>query len=123
MLITAWLGVGCPVLCNPDGPHSPFGTPLLSLFDLVRLVCILGGVAVIVQVPTALRRCTTGAQRARFIAFALWAMTVITTESEHLGDIAGVRLALNLAATAYALFGMWGFRMETPGERAGRDAV
>jgi hypothetical protein len=116
-VLTLWLGVGCPVLCNPDGPHTPFGTPLLAVFDALRLLAILGGLWVIVQTPTAMRRCVTSPQRARFIALALWALAVITTEAEHLGDTAGIRLALNLAATGYALYGLRGFRTETPGER------
>lgn len=120
-MATMWLGVGCPVLCNPDGPHTPFGTPLLALFDALRVLAILAGVWVIVQIPTAMRRCETGPQRARFVALALWAMAVITTESEHLGDVAGVRLALNLLAVGYALYGMRGFRTETPG--VGRRAA
>jgi hypothetical protein len=120
-VLTVWLGVGCPVLCNPDGPHTPFGSPLLALFDTVRVVAILAGLWVIVQIPTAMRRCVTNAQRARFVALGLWAMAVITTESEHLGDVAGIRLALNVAAVGYALYGLRGFRTETPG--VGRRAA
>lgn len=104
------------VVCNPGGPSTPFATWWLILFDTIRSLCIVADVVVITQVPRALARCRTSAQRARFIAFALWALVVITTEAEHLGDGAGIRLALNVTATGYALWGMWGFRMETPGQ-------
>lgn len=115
---------GCSVivLCNPGGPSTPFGNWWLALFDTARCLSIIGGIAVIAQVPGGLTRCHNSGQRARLIAFALWALVVITTEAEHLGDGAGIRLALNVAATAYALWGMWGFRMETPGQDAGRHA-
>jgi hypothetical protein len=70
---------------------------------------------VVSSAPWAMSRCDTGSQRARFIAFGLWSMLVVVSGISRLGDLADVRLALQFSATIYALYGMWGFKVESPG--------
>jgi hypothetical protein len=45
-------------------------------------------------------------------------MTLLSSNTEHLGDEPGIRLILSAPASAYALYGMVAFfRSERPGER------
>lgn len=117
-LLASVLAVGCPWLCNPDTPGTPFATAWLALWDVLRVLTFVTAMAVIVSAPSAIARCRTPGQRARFIAFALWGLAVLTSNAEHLGDEPGVRLLLSAAASAYALYGTRAFfRAERPSER------
>ena len=114
-LVEAYPGLGCPLLCAPDDPSTPFGSPLLALYDGLRVLMALVTLAVVVATPWAISRCFTSGQRSRFIALALYAVALMITNTDHLGDEVGVRFVVNLAAVAYSAHGLWRFRREAPG--------
>jgi hypothetical protein len=116
----------CQVFCNPDQPSQPFGTPLLAVWDTLRVLSILAGFIVLALLPTVIGRVRTHGQRARFIGLGIAAAVVIDTEINHIGDYASVRLALAVAAMAFSAYGLIAARTEqfprdTP--RPGRDAA
>lgn len=113
----------CTLWCNPAGPDLPFGTPWLIVWDTIRVLCALGGVAVLVMLPGAIRRTTATGQHARLVSFGLFALIVLDTEISHIGDDASVRLALCATAIWLAVAGMWRMRSEHPAEQNQRRAA
>jgi hypothetical protein len=105
------------LVCSPDGPGTPFGTPLIALFDTIRVVCVLAALATIGFTLPAYPKMSSGGQRARMVALLLFTLQAITTESEHIGDYASLRLGFNLAAVLYGLYGIWQLRREEPAQR------
>lgn len=108
---------GCPVVCNPKGPGTPFASPLFVVLDTIRVLCVLGGVAIVVSIPKAIQGATTAGQRSRLVAFGLFGLVVINTEAVHLGDYPSIRLPMTVAAVVFAVHGMWSiFRHEYPAQ-------
>jgi len=108
---------GCAIWCNPDGPDLPFGSFWLSVWDFFRILCVIGGITVLIMLPTAIARTRVRGQWARLIAFGLLVLLVINTELSHLGDDASVRLGLSVAGIAFAVLGMVKMRDESPSSR------
>lgn len=115
------LWAGCnPIFCNPNGPHLPFGTWYLVVFDTVRLITILAAMGVITATGTAwARSCSHGGQRDRYLALAIFAVVVAGTEVENIGNIASYRLLLSALGVALAIRGLWRFRHEQPAKPDG----
>lgn len=105
------------LLCSPDGPGTPFGNGWIALFDSVRVVCVLAALATIGFTLPAYPKMSSGGQRARMVALLLFTLQAITTESEHIGDYASLRLGFNLAAVLYGLYGIWQLRREDPAQQ------
>lgn len=105
------------IVCSPNGPGTPFGSPILVLFDTLRFLCIVSCLVTLAMTPKVYHLLNTSGQRARVHALILFMLQGITTESEHLGDYASARLAFNLAAAGWALYGMWQMRREYPAKR------
>lgn len=122
LLLTATTAAGCtvPLLCNSGGPSTPFGSPLLIVLDLLRVVCIFAAVAALILAPSTTGSLET-AQKLRVFALCAFLLEAITTESEHMGDFAGVRLAFNLAGALCALYGMRHMRKEDPARMRSSD--
>jgi hypothetical protein len=116
------LWAGCnPIFCNPNGPHLPFGTWYLIIFDTARLVTVLAAMGVIMATGTAwARSCSHGGQRDRYLALAIFAVVVASTEVENIGNIASYRLVLSMTGVALAIRGLWRFRHEQPAVLEGR---
>lgn len=92
-------------VCSPDYPGHPFGSGWLALFDAARLLCAFLAVVTLTYTPGTFARARTRGQRARLAALSLLSLQAVVTEIEHLGDYASLRLALNLAAVCFALYG------------------
>lgn len=107
---------GCnPIFCSPDGPHLPFGTWYLVIFDTVRLATIFAALGMMVALGTAWARSVPhGGQRDRYMALAIFAVVIIGTEVENLGNIASYRLVLSVVGVVLAYRGLWRFRHEEP---------
>lgn len=112
---------GCPGFwCSSSGPGTPFATPLLAVCDVMRILCALGGVAVVWALPKAIRRAVTHGQRSRLLGLGLFAVIVLTGQSVHLGDVPSVRLPLTLVAIGFSVHGMWSIhRYERPAQPLG----
>lgn len=106
---------GCPLVCNPHGPGTPFASPLLVVLDSLRVLCALGGLAIVIALLRSIRWANTPGQRSRLVALGLFGLVVVNTEAVHLGDYPSIRLPLTLAAVAFSVHGMWSiFRQEAP---------
>jgi hypothetical protein len=104
-----------PVFCSPSGPHLPFGTWYLAIFDTVRLVTIFAALGMMMALGIAWARSAPhGGQRDRYMALAVFAVVVIGTEVENLGNIASYRLVLSTIGVVLAYRGLWRFRHEQP---------
>lgn len=109
----------CPTLCSADGPSTPFGSGLLIFADSVRVLCIVLGFLLVVMSPTAISRCVTTGQHARFASLGFAVMVSVLTEVEHLGDTPSYRLLFNFLILVTGLYGLLAFSKETPTHKAG----
>ncbi len=101
-----FLELGCPWLCSPQGPGDPFGTPILIVVDVARIVVVVAALGVVVtSIVDALRRPVASPQAARFIGLSAFALSAATTELAHLGDFASFRLPLNIIGCGLCLWG------------------
>lgn len=126
--LLAQLGCQIGILCIPTGPGTPFGSPLLVVADLARIVCCLAGLAVIgLATWLALRQQVAGWLKAGMGAICLFCLSVIGTEVDRLGDTPNYRLLVNLAAVAFALAALWYRRrpvdVDNGDESSGRHAA
>lgn len=110
MFVWVW----CPALCSPDGPSLPFGSVLLVFADSLRLFCVILGFVLLLLSPTAIARCVTAGQHARFVSLAFAVMVSVLTEVEHLGDTPSYRLFFNVIMLLTGLYGVVSFTRETP---------
>jgi hypothetical protein len=102
-MTSSWV---CPWLCSPDGPSTPFATPLLTLADSIRVICFLLGLITISKMPAAIAHAKTRYHRMRFYALAAFILVAVTTEAVHMGDTPSYRLALNALGCVAAVYGM-----------------
>lgn len=102
------------VTCNPSGPDTPFGTPVLALWDLFRCLTLAACLLILVTSPAAFGRCGEVGQRVRILAAILWTLQTITTEAIHLGDEASLRLLYNGGGAILFAYGIWRMRTEQP---------
>lgn len=75
---------------------------------------MLLGLALIVWTPRLVLNARASGQQARLTAQCLFAMIVIGTEVDHIGDHAHYRLALSLIGVSLMLWGAWRLRYEVP---------
>jgi hypothetical protein len=99
---TSWL------LCAPTGPGVPFGTPLVGVLDVVRVVVILGAFYAIGQCAAATVYIRNRRQRCIYGAVIALMLTIIGNEVDHFGDYAHYRLGLSLIAVVLACYGTYG---------------
>lgn len=99
-------------LCSPDTPSTPFGSPLLDVFDTLRVICYLTTVVIVVYAVVMATRTPYPTQRARLAALAGFSLITLGTEIEHLGDGASWRLFSTIVVTVLAVYGMWGMTRE-----------
>jgi hypothetical protein len=100
----------------PEGPGAPFGNPSLVVFDSLRCVCFVAGIAGIVLAWRMVRR-PNGAigQRIRLLAETGLIIYAMITEAWRFGDYANLRLVLAVLVTVGAAWGNWlGVRYEAP---------
>lgn len=102
-----------PLLCNPTGPHQPFGSVLLDVADSVRLLVIIGAFVLVFATGMAWQRSVPGGgQRLRYTALALFAAVAIGTEFENIGNLPSYRLIITAAGVICGTIGLWKFRRE-----------
>lgn len=101
----------------PSGPNTPFGSPELIVVDSLRVIVLALGVITIISTVIACTRVRTAGQFTRFGTMALFMLTAMLTEFDHIGDYAHYRLYLHIIATVGAAWGMFSFfRFEDPTE-------
>jgi hypothetical protein len=91
---------------------TPFSSPLLDLWDTLRAVIILLGLAVFVFGTQMLIRTELRGRILLTAALFAWNTASIGTEIQHLGDHVTYRLFMNLAGACLACWGMWAARAE-----------
>lgn len=101
--IECWLNV----LCTTAAPGRPFSTPLLVLFDSIRLIVLILCVINLVLTTVHFDKLSAPGQRNRMLSGVLWTLQTLTTESIHLGDQATMRLIFNSLATVAFFYGLW----------------
>ena len=106
-----------PFVCNPAGPHDPFGSAVLVVADTARLLVILAALALVFSVGMAWQRSVPGGgQRMRYMSLAMFAAVVIGTELENIGNTPSYRLIISAAGVVCGIIGLWKFRKEQPAE-------
>jgi hypothetical protein len=104
----------CFMLCAPSGPGTPFGSFVLILVDCLRILTMLIGMAVIVWTPRLVLESPALGQQCRLASQAMFALIVIGTEIDHMGDYAHYRLYVSFIAVALMLFGLTRLSKEIP---------
>ena len=104
----------CFASCAPDGPSTPFGTPYLIWADSFRIVVMLLGLALIVWTPRLVLDACAAGQRARLAGQGIFALIVIGTEVDHMGDYAHYRLFVTFLGIAAMLWGVSRISREIP---------
>lgn len=66
-------------LCSPNGPGTPFGGPVMAVWDTARAATILAALAVVVVTPRVAAAAATRWQALRFYAVALFAVVAATS--------------------------------------------
>lgn len=114
------MGDCIPVICSPTGPHDPFGTWYLAIFDTVRLGVIGAVLVLMFAIGMAWARSVPhGGQRDRYLGLAVFAITALGTEIENFGNIASYRLVLSAVGLVFSFRGLSRFRRELPAEPEG----
>ena len=86
--------------------YDPWGTPMLAVWDTVRLVCIVVGAALVVGL---IRLITATRLQGRMLTcggFLCLAISSIGTEIQAIGTPATYRLATNCLGILVALYGV-----------------
>lgn len=110
-----------PLLCNPYGPGTPFGTWYLALFDSIRLVTIATALALMFAIGVAWARSVPrSGQRDRYLALASFLVVIIGTEIQNIGNIASYRLFISIFGITLAFRGLMRFRAEQPAKPGSR---
>jgi hypothetical protein len=91
---------GCTVtfLCPPSGPDDPFGSPLLTVLDVVRVFVMVGALYTVAQSGIAIGKVDSWRQRVSYGGAILLEIYVGVTELEHIGDYAHYRLVVAVLA-------------------------
>lgn len=72
------------------------------------------GMVLIVFTPRLVLNAGTAGQRARLFGQGMFALVVIGTEVDHIGDYAHYRLIVSFIGLAVMLWGTWRIRIEDP---------
>jgi hypothetical protein len=104
----------CYALCAPDGPNTPFAFPTLFLTDILRICIMLLGVAIIVLTPRLVLSSPSKGQKARLLGQGIFALIVIGTEVDHIGDYMHYRLVLTLIGVSVMWWGLMQLKRECP---------
>lgn len=99
----------CFLACTPEGPGTPFGSPLLVVVDTLRVLCVLAGLAVALVMPHVLRTVDDWGQALRFAALAGFYLVSIDSRFEHLGDHPSMRMLFDVAAVTAGAVGIWSY--------------
>lgn len=114
-MITAdmsWIDIFIEV---PQGPGTPFGTPLLILLDTFRVFVMVVGLGLAAVTPyAAFTRSMNRGQLIWLASLALYAGAASGTELAHLGDYAHWTLVLNVSAGLLGALGMWSLFSSRP---------
>lgn len=105
------------VLCNPNEPGTPF-VGLLILWDSLRVLCVLGALAVIgraIVVALQTPRLPT-AQWWPYPALGLFCGVAVTTELVHFGDTPSYRLFAVAIVVGLTVRGCYRRRVRPRGE-------
>lgn len=104
------------VLCNPNEPSTPF-VGLLILWDSLRVLCILGALAVIGRaIVIAARAHLPAEQWWPYPALGLFCGVAVTTELVHFGDLPSYRLFVTAVAVGLTVRGCYRRRVRPRGE-------
>lgn len=110
-----------PFVCSPTGPGTPFATWYLAAFDSIRLIAILAALGLMMAIGYAWARSVRhSGQRDRYLALAIFAVVIIGTEIQNVGNIASYRLFLSIAGIIFAFRGLMRFRYEQPAKPGGQ---
>lgn len=104
----------CFALCAPDGPSAPFSTSALIIVDSFRILLMVMGMVLVVWAPRLALEARAPGQRARLIGQGIFALIVIGTEVDHLGDYAHYRLFITFIGISVMLWGVSQLRHESP---------
>lgn len=98
---------GCVIefLCSPSGPGTPFAPGWMILWDSLRVLLVVGSLAIIARSTQLYIEARRQRQAERFLALALFALVCLTTELSKLGNDPSYRLAINLVAVLAGLSG------------------
>lgn len=106
-----------PLVCDPTGPHDPFGSGILIVADSVRLLVVLAALVLVFSIGMAWQRSVPGGgQRIRYMSLAMFAAVVIGTELENIGNTPSYRLVISAIGVICGIIGLWKFRKEQPAE-------
>jgi hypothetical protein len=108
------LPVDCYALCAPNGPNTPFAFPTIFWIDVARIIVMLLGMVLIVFTPRLVLQAGVVGQKCRLAGQGVFALIVIGTEVDHIGDFAHYRLALSFIGISLMLYGVWRMRTESP---------
>lgn len=99
-LLAVTLPAEVPFLEAPDGPNDPFGSPLVSVFDSVRVLFVfIPGLVNMLGIPHLIAyRSIPRGQKRWFVALTLLSATACATELDHFGDYGHYRLFVNALA-------------------------
>ena len=105
------------MVCNPTGPHDPFGSPLLIVADSVRLLVIIAAFMLVFSIGMAWQRSVPGGgQRMRYMSLAMFAAVTVGTALDNIGSIPSYRLVISAIGVVCGIIGLWKFRKEQPAE-------
>jgi hypothetical protein len=104
-----------PLICDPIGPGTPFGTWWLIIADVLRVASVIVAIWLLGLIGAAWRRSFPhGGQRDRYASLALFAFVAIATELNDLGDTPSYQLVLSTIAVVLAIRGLRRFDSERP---------
>lgn len=103
------------LLAAPSGPGTPFATITLVILDTARVAIIVLGLMAFITAPFAMAKAYLPGQQIRLLVLALFVISAVGTELEHLGDYANWRLIINMLAVVGSAWGQWSFfKFELP---------
>jgi hypothetical protein len=110
-------GDDCYFFCAPMGPNTPFEWPGIIWFDIIRIIIMVAGLVVVVSMPRLVLSSSSKGQRFRLFGQGFFALIVIGTEVDHIGDAAHYRLFISGVGIACTLYGNWQLHKEIPPHR------
>ena len=104
----------------PEGPGTPFGSPILIALDSIRLAIVFFGFWTVVLCIPAVLMTWTITQKYRIASIGLFTIYVALTEVQRLGFHANWRLMLGMVCIIWAFVSLIAFiQYEGNPDRAG----